>query len=29
MVRAIVRAVGQPPFSGTIRIVDVAGIAGS
>jgi len=29
MVRAIVRAVEQPPPSGTIRIVDVAGIAGS
>jgi uncharacterized protein YbjT (DUF2867 family) len=29
MVRAIVRAVEQPPPSETIRIVDVAGIAGS
>jgi len=29
MVRAIVRAVEQPPPWGTIRIVDVAGIAGS
>ena len=29
IVRAIVRAVEQPPPSGTIRIVDVEGIAGS
>jgi len=29
MVRAIVRAVEQPPPSGTVRIVDVKGIAGS